>query len=86
MAARMAARIEAERERIIAERKANRKIKTPAADIDEAGSGYGEEGQAIAEDAPAAEDEEDEEVEKSLDELPIEIPELEPEQPPFRRH
>jgi hypothetical protein len=43
MAARMAARIEAERERIIAERKANRKIKTPAVENDDAGSGYGEE-------------------------------------------
>lgn len=45
MAARMAARIEAERERIIAERKANRKVKTPAPEIfEETGSGYGEEG------------------------------------------
>lgn len=48
--------------------------------------GEAEESEKAKSEVPAAEDEEEDEEELEDFNEPIEIPELEPEQPPFRRH
>ena len=90
MAARYRARQEAERERIIAERRAARKVKTPATAQKEEGEVEIAEGEEAAAEQEAAEvmsgqeSGEEEDLEKELRAIPL--PEVEPEQAPFRRH
>ena len=81
-----------ERERIIAERRAARKVKTPGSvPKDDNADDVPDDDQQPAADDDAAEvsdqgsdDDQLGKLEKELSEIPL--PEVEPEQPPFRRH